>query len=68
MHSRKNFFGGNWKMYKNLAQARIFFEEAQKLQWNPQRETVFFPPFHLLLPLQNQFSPPFFLGAQNFHP
>ncbi|HCL57037.1 MAG TPA: triose-phosphate isomerase [Spirochaetia bacterium] len=63
MKQRKKFFGANWKMYKNMKDAEIFFQSALSLKW--EKETVFFPPTHLLASLQEKFSKDFKIGAQN---
>ncbi len=67
MFTRKEFFGGNWKMNKSFAEGKQFFTTSKNLNWNPNKETALFPPLHILIPLHYQFKDSFNLGSQNFY-
>ncbi|HOJ50100.1 MAG TPA: triose-phosphate isomerase [Spirochaetota bacterium] len=64
----KKFFGANWKMYKNRREAIEYFEKIEKKIKNieDKKEVVFFIPFHLLLPVKDNFKN-IKIGAQNFY-
>lgn len=67
MSARVKFVAGNWKMYKNLTEARIFCEKFQNGQIPQGTEVAVFPPLPLVAPLAKEFSKVISFGVQNMH-
>ena len=65
---RVPFIAGNWKMFKNRAEAREFAEEFKKLYKDTDVQTAICAPFTDLETLVEAFAgPDIKVGAQNVH-
>ncbi len=65
---RKPFICGNWKMFKNIEEARKFAEEFKKLYVSSDVEVGFCAPYLQLAALKEAFSgTDIKVGAQNMH-
>ena len=67
--ARREIFAGNWKMYKNSAEAEALLNElVAGLKKKPGREYVLFPPFPYLRDVSAKCSgTPFSTGSQNLY-
>lgn len=62
------FIAGNWKMYKNIAEAEKFAKEFKKLYHDTDVKTAIFAPFPQLAALLAEFAGSGVgVGAQNVH-
>lgn len=65
---RKPFIAGNWKMYKTIAEARVFAEEFKKLEITNDVRIAFCAPYIQLAVLTEMFvDTDIGIGAQNMH-
>ena len=65
---RTPFIAGNWKMYKNVADAKAFAEEFKKLDINDNVRVAFCAPYLQLETLVKAFEgTDIGVGAQNMH-
>ena len=64
---RRHMIAGNWKMHKNLAEARDFLRHIQHLAPKQSARVVLCAPFLSLPLLAEEALPPLEISAQNVH-